>query len=228
MGERIRVGVAEDQPLMRRALAELVDQEEGLDLVGVAADGVSAIRMVRGQAPDVLLTDLAMPDLSGVDVMAVCRDDGTETRFLALTTFGSMTWILSALRAGAAGYLVKDASPAEIVEAVRSVHEDTTVLSPSVAAALVEHVAASPLPAARTGEVAPDLPDRLNEALRLLAGGLSNREIAARMHVSEAAVKQYLRRLGQALGVRDRVQILIRGLELGMVSPRLDREDTVS
>ncbi|MBD8063582.1 response regulator [Oceanitalea stevensii] len=222
----VRVVVADDQPLMRRAIGELVESEADLELVGQASNGAEAVRIVRETGADILLCDLDMPVMSGVEAIAELSATG-EVRSIALTTFSSMDLVLAALRAGASGYLVKDATPEEIVDAVRQVREDSMVLSPSVVKLLAAHV--TTLPAAAAPQPAPDAPElseREHQVLQLLAGGLSNREIGAELHLSEGAVKLHLGRACDRLGARDRVQLLVRAVELGLVTPSLLKPET--
>ncbi|WP_454085902.1 response regulator [Georgenia sp. Marseille-Q6866] len=222
----VRVVVADDQPLMRRAIGELVESEADLELVGQASNGAEAVQIVRESGADILLCDLDMPVMSGVEAIGELSTGG-EVRSIALTTFSSMDLVLAALRAGASGYLVKDATPEEIVDAVRQVREDSMVLSPSVVKLLAAHV--TTLPATATPQPAPDAPElseREYQVLQLLAGGLSNREIGAELHLSEGAVKLHLGRACDRLGARDRVQLLVRAVELGLVTPSLLKPET--
>lgn len=246
-----RVVVADDQPLMRRAMAELLDSEPGFEVVGQAADGAEALELVRELEPDLLLCDLQMPQVTGVEVIRELS--GTSTvRCLALTTFTTSEWVLAALRAGASGYLIKDASPEEVINAVHAVLADTMIVSPAVVSLLVEHVntvsgtgasTATPTPTGPgqtepepdvPGETAPsddDAPDlqlspRESEVLELLAGGLNNREIADELFLSEGSVKMHIGKACDRLQARDRVQLLVRAVEFGLVSPALLRPET--
>lgn len=223
---RVRIVVADDQPLMRRAIAELVDSEPDFELAGQAANGAEAVRLVRDTGADVLLCDLDMPVVSGIDAIAELSAQGA-VRCVALTTFSSMDLVLAALRAGASGYLVKDATADEIVSAVRQVCEDSMAISPSVVKLLADHVTRTPpAPVPRPAHGAPELSEREDQVLQLLAGGLSNREIGAELHLSEGAVKLHLGRACDRLGARDRVQLLVRAVELGLVTPSLLKPDT--
>lgn len=224
--QAVRVVVADDQPLMRRAIAELVDSEPDLELVGQASNGAEAVRTVRETGAEILLCDLDMPVLSGVEAIRELSATG-EVRCIALTTFSSTDLVLAALRAGASGYLVKDATPEEIVDAVRQVREDSMVISPSVVKLLAAHVTAMPVaPSTEPAPDAPELSEREHQVLQLLAGGLSNREIGAELHLSEGAVKLHLGRACDRLGARDRVQLLVRAVELELVTPSLLKPET--
>lgn len=221
----VSVVIADDQPIIRRALQELFADAADIELVGAAGNGDDALAQVVDATPDVLLTDLDMPGLSGVDVIAEVTRRKLATRCLALTTFSAMDWVVPALRTGASGYLVKDAPPEDIMDAIREVMADTRVLSPSIVDLLVENVRREPTAGAESGpdSTVPDLqvPPREMDVLRLLAGGLSNREIAAQLFLSESSVKSYLSKLCTRLGARDRVQLVVRGVEWGLVSARL-------
>lgn len=222
----IRLVVADDQPLMRRALCDFFEDEPGFEVLGQANNGSEAIEMGRSLHPDAILMDLDMPEVSGVEAIQQLTAD-TDIRCIALTTFSSMDWVLAALRAGASGYLVKDAAPEMIVDAVRDVVNDTMALSPSVVELLAEQVTQlpaghSPAPSAE----APDLTEREQQVVDLIAGGLNNKEIAQELHLSEGAVKLHVGKACDRLGARDRVQLLVRAVELGLVAPSLMRPET--
>ncbi|MCG7427093.1 response regulator transcription factor [Helcobacillus sp. ACRRO] len=222
----IRAVVADDQPLMRRALGDLLDASEEVRTVASGADGAEAIDLCREHTPDVALIDLDMPVMNGIDAISVISRE-LGIRCVAITTFVDMDWVLPALRAGASGYLAKDSSPEFIVDAVTSVMDDTMVLAPSVVELLAHHAVQFPsAPPAPQPGTAPRLTDREMDVIRLLARGLNNREIAADLFLSEGAVKQYLARAYDRLGVRDRLQLLVRAVELGLVTPSLANPDS--
>ena len=222
----IRVVVADDQPLMRRALCDFFEEQEDFEVLGQANNGVEAVELATTLSPDVVLMDLDMPELSGVDAIMELRSQ-RQVRCLALTTFSSMDWVLAALRAGASGYLVKDAAPDMIVNAVRDVMNDTMVLSPSVVELLADQVTNMPDAQLRIGTAdAPDLTEREQQVIDLIAGGLNNKEIAQELHLSEGAVKLHVGKACDRLGARDRVQLLVRAVELGLVAPSLLRPET--
>ncbi len=186
----IRVVLAEDQRMMLGALGVLLGLEDDLEVVGTALDGDEALRLVVSLTPDVLLTDIEMPGLSGLDVAAEIRRQGLSTRVVILTTFARSGYLRRALDAGAAGYLLKDAPSATLAEAIRTVHSGRRAIDPQLAAdAWTE---------------ADPLTDREREVLRLAGEGLANAEIAARLHLSDGTVRNYLSEAIGKLGVSNR------------------------
>lgn len=221
----IRVVVADDQALMRTALEHFVTQAEDLELVGSAEDGLEAVAAARDLAPDVVLMDMQMPHLDGVEATARISAEAPDVRVLAITTFSSEQYLVPALRAGAVGYLVKDAPPAEVVDAIRRVHAGDAVFSARVAADLAEAVTSAPEPIAAQTAPTPAQPlapherltDRELDVVRELAKGASNAEIAAALFLAEATVKSHIGKVLDKWQVRDRVQILIRAARAGLV-----------
>lgn len=224
-----RVVIADDQQLMLQALKVFVNAAEDMEVVGVATNGVQAIETTAKLNPDVVLMDLQMPVLNGIDATRRISTTQPEVKVIAVTTFAGPEAVVPALRAGAAGYLLKDSEPEVLVQAIRDVLEGRNVLSPAVTAALVASVRAqNGPPGAAPPEVAPDglvsnVTGREFEVLQLLAEGLSNAEMAAELHITESAVKSRVSQLTQKLGVDSRVQVLVRASELGLVRPRLRR-----
>jgi DNA-binding NarL/FixJ family response regulator len=206
----IRVVVADDQAAVREGLAIMLDLLDDVEVVGEAADGEEALRLVAAHAPDVVLMDLRMPRCDGVEATARIRAEHPATRVVVLTTYADDEHILAALRAGALGYLTKDAGRGHIAQAVRAAAGGQSVLDPQVQQRLLS--AASGTPSASSGPYAspaapPDgLTTRELEVLRLIASGLSNREIAGQLYVSEATVKSHINRIFAKTGVRDRAQ----------------------
>jgi DNA-binding NarL/FixJ family response regulator len=199
----IRVVVADDQTAVREGLALLLDLLDDVTVVGAAADGDEAVRLVAEHGADVVLMDLRMPRCDGVTATARLRTEYPDTRVVVLTTYAEDADILAALRAGALGYLTKDAGRTQIAAAVRAAAGGQSVLDPQVQQRLL--AAAGGAPPAPT--VLPDgLTAREGDVLRLIAAGLSNREIAGRLYVSEATVKSHINRLFAKTGVRDRAQ----------------------
>ena len=202
----IRVVVADDQTAVREGLALLLDLLDDVTVVGAARDGDEAVALVAAHAPDVVLMDLRMPGCDGVRATERIRADHPGTRVVVLTTYAEDADILAALRAGALGYLTKDADRNQIAQAVRGAAAGQSVLDPQVQRRLLDAATATPA-APPTGEELPDgLTAREGEVLALIAEGLSNREIAKRLYVSEATVKSHINRLFAKTGVRDRAQ----------------------
>jgi DNA-binding NarL/FixJ family response regulator len=198
----IRVVVADDQTAVREGLALLLDLLDDVTVVGAAGDGEEAVALVAAHRADVVLMDLRMPRCDGVAATARIRAEYPDTQVVVLTTYAEDADILAALRAGALGYLTKDAGRVQIAQAVRAAALGQSVLDPRVQRRLVE--AAAPPP---PQETLPDgLTAREGEVLALIAAGLSNREIAKRLYVSEATVKSHINRLFAKTGVRDRAQ----------------------
>ncbi|MGB5952875.1 MAG: response regulator transcription factor [Ornithinimicrobium sp.] len=225
----VRIVVADDQPLMRQAVSSFFDAEPGHTVIGTAQNGREAVRVVAELRPDLVLMDLDMPEMNGVEATAAIVAAGGRTKVVVLTTFSIMDWIAPALRAGASGYLVKDAAPDELVNAVQRVMADETVLAPAVTQLLVAEVADSAAAERASVSVRPplgDLTERESQVVNLLAGGLSNKEIAEEMHLSLGSVKLHIGKASDRLGARDRVQLLVRAIELDLVRPTLLRPET--
>ena len=202
MASRITVLIADDHPVVRQGLAVLLEVQEDITLIGQAADGAEAVRMVADYDPDVLLLDLKLPVLDGLGVLAELRDSGARTRTLVLTSGAGPASPAVALQAGAAGFLYKDVDPDALVRAIRSIHDGHTVLAPEAAS----QVAARPSAGVR-GIGA--LTAREREVLALLADGRSNREIARVLSVSEKTVKTHVSAVLAKLGVADRTQAAV-------------------
>jgi DNA-binding NarL/FixJ family response regulator len=209
----IRVLVADDHPIVRSGVAGLLASADGIEVVAEAEDGARALELARQLRPDVVLMDLRMPGLGGVEATAAITSELPATRVLILTTYESDDNILTAIEAGASGYLLKAAPQQEILAAVRAVVDGHTVLAPAIAAALVRHV--------RSGEAdataRPRLSDREREVLRLVADGLSNPQIAKRLFIGEATVKTHLIHVFEKLEVSDRTRAVTLALELGLI-----------
>jgi DNA-binding NarL/FixJ family response regulator len=209
---RIRVLIADDQPLMRAGFRAVLEAS-GFEVVAEAADGEEAIRAAGRHKPDVVLMDVRMPGTDGIEATRRLPRD----RVLVLTTFGLDEYIVEALRAGASGFLTKDAPTHELVAAVRAVAAGDAVLSPAVTRRLLDRVARRLPSAAGSPHGAEALTEREREVLRLLASGLSNAEIAAALVVAEPTVKTHVSNLLGKLGLRDRVQAVIYAYENGLV-----------
>jgi DNA-binding NarL/FixJ family response regulator len=202
----IRVVVADDQTAVREGLALLLDLLDDVTVVGAARDGDEAVALVATHAPDVVLMDLRMPGCDGVRATARIRADHPGTQVVVLTTYAEDADILAALRAGALGYLTKDADRNQIAQAVRGAAAGQSVLDPQVQRRLLEAATAAPAAPPAGAELPDGLTAREGEVLALIAEGLSNREIAKRLYVSEATVKSHINRLFAKTGVRDRAQ----------------------
>jgi DNA-binding NarL/FixJ family response regulator len=206
----IRVVVADDQTAVREGLVLLLDLLDDVEVVGAAADGEEAVRLVDEHGADVVLMDLRMPRLDGVAATHRIRTDHPATQVVVLTTYAEDADILAALGAGALGYLTKDAGRAQIAQAIRAAAAGQAVLDPAVQRRLLAAAASGPAPAPVSGTPTGTAPDGLTprevDVLRLIAGGLSNREIASRLYLSEATVKSHINRLFAKTGVRDRAQ----------------------
>jgi DNA-binding NarL/FixJ family response regulator len=235
---RIRVLIADDQRVVREGLGMLVSLIDEVEVVGSASNGAEAVRLAEAHRPDVILMDLRMPDVDGVAATADLRQRLPGARVLVLTTYADDAAIMSALRAGAAGYLTKDASAEQIETAIRAVHAGQTHLDPAVQARLVAAVTgagadpgagagpdAGAEPGAGAGSgVGPGAPPdgltaREAEVLTLLASGLSNTEIAQRLFLSNATVKTHINRIFAKTGARDRAQAVRYAYQHGMATP---------
>ncbi len=218
MGEPIRILLVDDQRLMREGLRTLLELEPDLEVVGEAGDGETALEACAALQPDVVLMDIRMPGMDGVEATRRMRERWPETRVIILTTFDDDAYVFEGLRAGALGYLLKDVSGEELAEAVRTVAAGGALIQPSVARKVVAEFARLAPPARPAEEGLPEpLSEREREVLRLVAQGLTNREIAARLHLTEGTVKNYVTSVLQKMGVRDRTQAVLRAQELGLI-----------
>jgi len=216
----IRVVLADDQTLVRAGFRALLDAEADIEVVGEAGDGAHAVRLAAQQQPDVILMDIRMPGLDGLAAtrQIAAAPELAAVRIVILTTFELDEYVGEALRYGAAGFLVKDTDPAELVRAVRVAAAGDALLSPSITRRVIEQFAArvaSPVPTRRLAE----LTDREREVVALAGAGLSNEEIAARLVVSPATAKTHVSRAMVKLGARDRAQLVVFAYEAGLVRP---------
>jgi DNA-binding NarL/FixJ family response regulator len=215
----IRVLIVDDQELVRTGFRLFLETQPGLDVVGEAGDGEEAIERARTLRPDVVLMDIRMPTMDGVEATAKLTSGVIEPapRVLVLTTFDLDEYVFGALRAGAAGFLLKDAPRERLIEAIRVVHSGEALLSPSITRRLIEDFAARSDPIEPPAAVLAELTPREREVLVLVAHGLSNAEIAARLVVTEATVKSHVGAVLLKLGLRDRVQAVVFAYEHGIV-----------
>jgi DNA-binding NarL/FixJ family response regulator len=194
----IRVLVVDDHPVLRSGLAQLLGQAEGIELVGLAAEGGAGVELARTEQPDVVLMDLEMPELDGIEATRRIRDALPETQVVVLTSFSDRERILDALDAGAAGYLLKDAEPEELLRSIRVAAAGQAPLAPQAASALVAE--------RREARPATELTPREHEVLLMVGEGLPNKLIARQLEISEATVKAHLTRIFERIGVTDRTQ----------------------
>ncbi len=211
--------IADDQALVRVGLRKILENEPETSVVGEAVDGEDAVAAARRLRPDVVLMDIRMPVLDGIEATRRIVRAQPETRVLILTTFGLDTYVYDALRAGASGFMLKDAPPEEITAAVRIVASGEALLAPTVTRAVIEEFVRQRPVAAIAPPPVSELTPREREVLDLLARGLSNPEICERLVISEATAKTHVARILQKLDLRDRVQTVIYAYESGLVTP---------
>ncbi|WP_106397281.1 response regulator transcription factor [Actinocorallia populi] len=212
----IRVVLVDDQELVRAGFRMVLDAQPGLEVVGEAGDGAQAVELLRSTRADVVLMDVRMPRMDGIE--ATRRIAPAGSKVIILTTFDLDEYAFAAIKAGAAGFLLKDARPAQLIEAIHAVHSGDAVVAPSTTRRLLERFAGHlPEPgAAAPAPVAEGLTDREREVMLLVAKGLSNAEIGGRLYVAEATVKTHVGRILTKLGLRDRVQIVVYAYENGL------------
>jgi DNA-binding NarL/FixJ family response regulator len=227
----MRIVVADDQALVRAGFCGIVNATPGLTVVGEAGTGAEAVAVTRRTRPDVVLMDVRMPELDGIEAtrQITGRDGGSATKVLILTTFDLDEYVYAALHAGASGFLLKSTEPAELVNAIRVIAAGDALLAPSVTRRLVEEFTRRPVPQARPAAPEPaatrapavglaGITGREREVLALIATGLSNSEIAARLCISEATAKTHVGHLLTKLNARDRVHLVILAFQAGLVS----------
>jgi DNA-binding NarL/FixJ family response regulator len=214
-----RVLIADDQELVRAGLEMILDAAEDLEVVGQARDGTEAVALAASASPDVVLMDVRMPRMDGIEATRLIAAAADAPRVVMLTTFDLDEYVFAAFRAGASGFLLKDAQRQDIVAAIRAAASGDALVAPSVTRRLIEHFAsAAQPPAVQPAELA-DLTPREHEVLALIARGLTNAELAERLVVSEKTVKTHVGRILWKLGLRDRVQAVILAYEAGIVRP---------
>jgi DNA-binding NarL/FixJ family response regulator len=215
--------LADDQPLLRMGFRMVLESQVDLSVVGEAADGREALELTRRLAPDVVLMDVRMPGMDGIEATRLIVEDGLRSRVLILTTFDLDEYAHAALRAGASGFLLKDALPNDLLSGIRAVASGDAVVAPSVTRRLLDTYAHRLSPDAE-GELDPELylealTPREREVLTQVAQALSNSEIAATLHLTEATVKTHVGRILAKLGMRDRVQLVVFAYDIGLVRP---------
>lgn len=210
--------IVDDQSMIRAGFAALLDAQEGIDVVGTAEDGTGITDVVRRSRPDVVLMDIRMPRVNGLDATrAVLSMPGRPPRILMLTTFDADEYVFAALRAGASGFLLKDAAPEELVHAVRVVASGEALLSPKITRTLIADYAARPSAHAGDRTLLKGLTERELDVVRLVARGRSNAEIAEELFLAEQTVKTHVSRILGKLDLRDRTQIVVAAYESGLV-----------
>ncbi|MBV8217348.1 MAG: response regulator transcription factor [Solirubrobacterales bacterium] len=213
----IRVLICDDQPLVRAGFRTILGSKRDIEVVGEAENGADAVTLAERRHPDVILMDIRMPVLDGVEATRRLVAAGTSARILVLTTFDLDEYVHAAIRAGASGFLLKDVTPAKLLEAIRIVAGGDALLAPSVTRRLLERFASTLPPGEDSRPALAELTSRETEVLRLLASGMSNAEIASELVVSEATVKTHISSVLRKLGLRDRVQAVIVAYESGLV-----------
>ena len=228
--EQVRIVVADDHEVVRAGFAELLDTRPDFTVVGVASDGAEAVRLCDELRPDVVLMDVRMPGMDGIEATRRLAEGGpTGPRVIILTTFDLDEYVYEALRAGASGFLLKDVTAERLFEAVRVVADGEALLAPGVTRRLISEFSALRRRTNLDAVAAPDaagldvLTPRELQVLRLIAEGLSNSEIAARLVVNEETVKTHVSRVLRKLGLRDRTQAVVRAYESGLVVPHAQR-----
>jgi DNA-binding NarL/FixJ family response regulator len=210
--------IADDQALMRGGFRMILDAEEDIEVVGEAIDGRDAVRQYEQLKPDVVVMDVRMPSMDGIEATRVLTAADPPARVLILTTFDLDEYVYEALRAGASGFLLKDRPPEELVAAVRVVAKGEALLAPSVTRRLIEEFAKRPDPTPAP-KAMNELTEREREVLVCMARGMSNSEIASHLYVAETTVKTHVGRVLQKLGLRDRAQAVVVAYESGLVQP---------
>jgi DNA-binding NarL/FixJ family response regulator len=214
---QIRVLIVDDQALLRGSLRVLMETEPDLIVVGEAGTGVEAIDLACAQRPDVVLMDVRMPVMDGIEATRKITEYENPPKILVLTTFDLDEYVYSALRAGASGFLLKDTPPAQLLDAIRVVASGEGLLAPTVTRRLIAQFVRHPEPARRPARTLAGITDREREVLTLIALGLCNSEIEHHLHLSRGTVKTHIGRLLAKLGARDRAQLVIVGYETGLV-----------
>ncbi|ROP74621.1 response regulator transcription factor [Curtobacterium sp. PhB115] len=220
-GGRLRVALVDDQTMVRDGFARVVRAQPDMDLVGLGSNGRDAVDIARDETPDVMVVDIRMPVLDGIsatrDILAARRDDGAASpRILVVTTFNLDEYVFDALRAGASGFLLKDASPPQLLDAIRTIARGEALVDPAVTRTLIGSFAGRIRPPVIPAGESTQLTPRELEVLRLLARGMSNVEIAEAMFVTRETAKTYVSRILLKLGVRDRVQAVVYAYRTGI------------
>jgi DNA-binding NarL/FixJ family response regulator len=222
-GPGIRVLIADDEALVRTGFRMLVESAPDLCVVGEASDGIQAVRQARALRPDVVLMDIRMPIMHGLEATKVILDDGPPPRILVVTTFDQDEHVFEALRAGASGFVLKDTPPEKLLEAIRVVASGEALLTPSVTRRLIAEFTRRPRALPPAEGLLAELTEREHEVLQQVAAGLSNAETAANLHLSIATVKTHVSSLLSKLNARDRAQLVVIAYETGVATPGQNR-----
>ena len=218
----LRIALVDDQPLVRTGFAMVIDSQDDMEVILQASDGAEAVSALRARSVDVVLMDVRMPRKDGIEATAEILAQAPEDRapkVIVLTTFDLDEYVVSAIRAGASGFLLKDAQPEELLGAIRTVQRGDAVIAPSATRRLLERVVQTPEPAEQDLSILAPLTEREREVLTLMGRGCSNHEIGEELFVAEATVKTHVGRVLAKLGARDRVQAVIIAFETGLVTP---------
>jgi DNA-binding NarL/FixJ family response regulator len=214
----VRILIADDQALVRAGFRRLLESEPGIEVVGEAGDGLQALELARRRTPDVVLMDIRMPTLDGLEATRRLLGAGGAARVVILTTFDLDEYVFEAIRAGASGFLLKDSPPEQLIAAIHVVAAGEALLAPSITRRLIEQFARHPAPRA-AAEALAELTPRELDVLKRLARGLSNSEIAAELVLGEATIKTHVAHVLMKLDLRDRVQAVVLAYETGLVQP---------
>jgi DNA-binding NarL/FixJ family response regulator len=212
----IQVILADDQPLVRAGLRMLIEQTPGIDVAGEAGTGAEAVQLVRDAGPDVVLMDIRMPGMDGIEATRLITAGDSRARVLVLTTFDDDDYVYGALRAGASGFLVKDMALEDILTAIRVVAGGDAIIAPAVTRRLIAQFATQSRPDPKLRELT-GITDREREVLKLVGLGMSNAEIAATLYITASTAKTHVARLLAKLGARDRVQLVITAYQAGLL-----------